>query len=117
MTKEVCTSVSGLIEKLQNSGKKYDIDKIRNAGEYAEALHEGQFRVSGDPYISHPVAVADIAAGLGLDTNSICAKLLFYYLKICLVRTVFNRVVKQSGTDRVSIQTKTCGNIGNSNRV
>ena len=63
MTENRCTNVSELIGLLEASGKKYDIEKIRLAGEYAESLHEGQFRVSGEPYITHPVAVAEIVAG------------------------------------------------------
>ena len=97
MTKEVCTSVSGLIEKLQNSGKKYDIDKIRNAGEYAEALHEGQFRASGDAYISHPIAVAEIVAGLELDTDSICAALLHDTVEDCSDKVDLPKLKKEFG--------------------
>ena len=86
-TDKICTSVEELIEKLCNNGKKYDIEKIRTAGEYAESLHEGQFRVSGEPYISHPVAVAEIVANLGLDTNSICAALLHDTVEDCSDKT------------------------------
>ena len=76
MPNNTCLTVEELMQKLANSGRKYDLDKIKMAGEYAESLHEGQFRVSGDPYISHPVAVAEIVFNLGLDTASICAALL-----------------------------------------
>ena len=40
MVKNSCSTVSELLEKLVETGKKYDIEKIRNAGEYAERLHE-----------------------------------------------------------------------------
>ena len=70
------TDISRLCELLKGTGKKYDIEKIRKAYEYAAALHAGQYRASGEPYISHPVAVAEIVAGLELDTDSICAALL-----------------------------------------
>ena len=69
-------SVKRLIDLLKITGKSYDLEKINKAYEYAASLHEGQFRVSGDPYISHPLAVAEIVAGLELDTDSICAALL-----------------------------------------
>ena len=55
-----------LIDLLRVSGKNYDIEKIKAAYEYASELHQGQFRQSGEPYISHPLAVAEIVAGLGL---------------------------------------------------
>ena len=68
--------IQNLITTLLGTGKKYDIDKIKRAFVIADELHAGQFRVSGEPYISHPIAVAEIVAGLELDTDSICAALL-----------------------------------------
>jgi guanosine-3',5'-bis(diphosphate) 3'-pyrophosphohydrolase len=49
---------------------------IVRAGETATAAHEGQVRQSGDPYITHPVAVATIVSDLGLDARSVAAALL-----------------------------------------
>ena len=68
--------IQGLIHLLAGSGKKYDLEKIERAFLYAEEMHEGQMRQSGEPYITHPIAVAEIVAGLGLDTDSICAAFL-----------------------------------------
>lgn len=50
--------------------------KINRAFEFGARAHRGQTRASGQPYISHPVAVAAIVAELHLDTESICAALL-----------------------------------------
>ncbi len=50
--------------------------EIRKAYEYAARMHDGQQRLSGLPYIQHPLAVADLVATLRLDTTSICAALL-----------------------------------------
>ena len=72
-----------LLDILRVTGKKYDLDKIQRAYEYANALHQGQFRQSGEPYISHPLAVAEIVAGLELDTDSICAALLHDTVEDC----------------------------------
>ena len=69
-------NINRLLETLRATGKKYDVEKIQHAFEYANALHEGQFRASGEAYISHPIAVAEIAAQMELDTDSICAALL-----------------------------------------
>ena len=75
-----------LIDLLRVTGKKYDLEKIQRAYDYANALHDGQFRASGEPYISHPLAVAEIVAGLELDTDSICAALLHDTVETSFVR-------------------------------
>lgn len=99
MVKNICSTVDQLIDKLVETGKKYDIEKIRRAGEYAESLHEGQFRVSGEPYISHPVAVAEIVVDLGLDTNSICAALLHDTVEDCSDKTDLGEIEKRFGPE------------------
>ncbi|HEX5421109.1 MAG TPA: HD domain-containing protein, partial [Gammaproteobacteria bacterium] len=53
-----------------------DLRGIAEAYEFAASAHDGQQRRSGEPYISHPVAVADILGSLYLDTGSIKAALL-----------------------------------------
>ncbi len=55
---------------------KYDDSIIIKAFEIAKELHEGQFRKSGEPYIIHPLAVAKILAGFGMDNETIVAGLL-----------------------------------------
>ena len=87
MSNEVSTDIKKLLGILSATGKKYDTDMIIRAYEYAKNLHEGQFRVSGEPYISHPVAVAEIVAGLELDTDSICAALLHDTVEDCSEKT------------------------------
>lgn len=86
-------------EILTTSGKNYDFDKITQAYEYAAALHEGQFRVSGEPYISHPLAVAEIVVGLGLDTNSICAALLHDTVEDCSDKTNLKEIEEKFGKE------------------
>ncbi len=60
--------------------KKYlktsDIELIWEAYRFGDAAHQGQMRKSGEPYITHPVSVALILAGLHLDTPTIIAALL-----------------------------------------
>lgn len=51
-------------------------DRIRRAYEFADRCYAGRCRKSGDPYITHPVAVAQIAAGSGLDDVVVRAALL-----------------------------------------
>jgi len=89
MSNEMHASVNTdkLFSMLKTSGKSYDLEKIQKAYEYADKLHEGQFRNSGDPYISHPIAVAEIVASLGLDTDSICAAFLHDTVEDCPDKT------------------------------
>ena len=88
-----------LLDLLRITGKKYDLEKIQSAYEYAASLHEGQFRASGEPYISHPLAVAEIVAGLELDTDSICAALLHDTVEDCSDKTDLKEVQKLFGDD------------------
>ena len=55
---------------------KADLSMLQRAYEGAESKHEGQLRRSGDPYITHPLAVATILAELGMDTTTLVAALL-----------------------------------------
>ena len=91
--------ISKLITMLKATGKKYDIEKIEKAYEYARDLHEGQFRASGEAYISHPIAVAEIVAGLELDTDSICAALLHDTVEDCAEKTNLKEIEKLFGKD------------------
>ncbi len=53
-----------------------DAGVLRRSYQVAENMHRGQFRKSGDPYITHPLAVAQICAELGMDTTTLVAALL-----------------------------------------
>src|SRR5215472_666225 len=65
-----------LIKTVRTTHPKADIRKIERAYELAARLHAGQSRRSGDPYITHPLAVATILAELGMPHDTICAALL-----------------------------------------
>jgi GTP pyrophosphokinase len=56
--------------------KPEDLARVESAYLFSEAAHSGQFRASGDPYISHPLAVANILAQLHLDSQALSAALL-----------------------------------------
>ena len=98
-TTDTSVDIKRLLGILAATGKKYDVEKIKNAYEYARSLHDGQFRNSGDPYISHPVAVAEIVAGLELDTDSICAALLHDTVEDCAEKTDLKEIEKKFGSD------------------
>ncbi|MBV8928115.1 MAG: HD domain-containing protein, partial [Mycobacteriaceae bacterium] len=55
---------------------KADLTLLQRAYEIAETRHAEQFRRSGDPYITHPLAVANILAELDMDTTTLVAALL-----------------------------------------
>ena len=60
----------------RQSHPKADLALLQRAYDVAEAAHATQKRKSGDPYITHPLAVATILAGLGMDTTTLIAALL-----------------------------------------
>ncbi len=91
--------IAGLINTLSTNGHRYDIEKIERAFLYAKSLHEGQFRVSGDPYISHPIAVAEIVTSLGLDTDSICAAFLHDTVEDCADKTSLDEIRARFGDE------------------
>ena len=91
--------MTNLLEYLRKNEKYYDLARITEAYEYADKLHEGQMRLSGEPYISHPVAVAKIVAELGLDTDSICAALLHDTVEDCADKTNLDIIAKMFGDD------------------
>jgi GTP pyrophosphokinase len=67
---------SQLSLRLKQYLKPEDIEQVWAAYRFSAAAHEGQMRKSGEPYISHPVAVAGILAELHLDTPTLVAALL-----------------------------------------
>ena len=88
-----------LYDLLQKNIKAYDIDRIESAYAYASKMHEGQFRLSGEPYISHPLSVALIVAELGLDTDSIMAALLHDTVEDCADKTDLETLSKLFGKE------------------
>ncbi len=65
-----------LVKTVRTTHPKADVRLIERAYETAARLHAGQSRNSGDPYITHPLAVATILAELGMPHDTICAALL-----------------------------------------
>ena len=91
--------IEQLLGILATNGKKYDLEKIKKAFLYADEMHEGQLRQSGEPYISHPIAVAEIVATLGLDTDSVCAAFLHDTVEDCPEKTNISKVRELFGED------------------
>jgi RelA/SpoT family (p)ppGpp synthetase len=70
------TGISQLLDKLETYLPPVQIERVREAYDFGAERHEGQKRVSGEPYITHPVAVADILADLRLDGDTLVAAIL-----------------------------------------
>ena len=66
-------SVDELIGRIQKYHPDDDMDLVSRAYDYAEKAHANQVRKSGDPYFSHPLAVAVILTDLMLDATTIAA--------------------------------------------
>ena len=65
-----------LTDKLSRYLDRKDVAKVARAYKYSEQCHQGQMRQSGDAYISHPLAVANILADMRMDHESLMAGLL-----------------------------------------
>ncbi len=73
---QVSEVLEPLIAAHRVAHQKADTRLLQRAFDTAEHWHTGQFRKSGDPYITHPLSVAMILAGLGMDTTTLVAALL-----------------------------------------
>ena len=69
-------TINDLMKKLKSNKRRYNTNLILKAYKYSEEHHQGQKRVSGEDYITHPLSVAYILADLQLDDATICAALL-----------------------------------------
>ncbi|MBQ9416681.1 MAG: bifunctional (p)ppGpp synthetase/guanosine-3',5'-bis(diphosphate) 3'-pyrophosphohydrolase [Clostridia bacterium] len=93
------TDIQPLMQILKASEEKYDLEKIQRAFDFANRCHNGQKRASGEPYICHPIAVAEIVASLSLDTDSICAALLHDTVEDCADMADLPKLSKMFGPD------------------
>ena len=76
MAKKPNQTIQALVNKIIKYDPKADIDIIRLAYDFAADAHKGQTRKSGEPYITHPLAVAHILADMRIDPVIITATLL-----------------------------------------
>ena len=68
--------IQEILDTVAAYNKDADLGLIQKAYVYAASAHAGQVRLSGEPYLSHPLAVANTLAGLGFDEATVCAGLL-----------------------------------------
>jgi guanosine-3',5'-bis(diphosphate) 3'-pyrophosphohydrolase len=69
-------TIDSLASSLSNYLEGEQVNLVRRAYYYAEQAHDGQFRRSGDPYVTHPLAVAGILSEMHMDPQSLVAALL-----------------------------------------
>jgi len=81
-------SIALLIEKVRKYLPPDKVVLVQDAYDYSFKAHEGQLRVSGDPYIDHPLQVALTLADLQLDASSIAAALLHDVVENCGVPNI-----------------------------
>src|SRR5271167_3815931 len=65
-----------LVDKVRRNRPGDDFELLRRAYDFAAEQHKSQMRLSGEPYLSHPLEVAHILADMKLDVTSLCAALL-----------------------------------------
>ena len=76
-------SIEALSKKLSDYLKPNQIEQVHKAYEFAHEAHSGQFRTSGDPYVSHPIAVANILSSFHMDEDSLSAAMLHDVIEDC----------------------------------
>ena len=86
-----------LIALVRNYNPKTNADLIRDAYEYGREMHEGQFRKSGEPYFTHPAAVAAILTEQSLDDATIITALLHDTIED--TRSTYKDVSERFGTE------------------
>ena len=101
--KEYSTEIHPLLTKLENSGYNYDFNKINKAFLFAKNCHDGQYRKSGEAFIFHPIAVAELVAGLDLDTDSICAALLHDTIEDCPDKINSDTIKQEFGDETMEL--------------
>ncbi len=80
--KPQAASFAALLDKLSYLGKP-ELKLIREAYKFADEAHLGQFRASGEPYITHPIAVAGLVADWRLDAQAVMAALMHDAMEDC----------------------------------
>ena len=87
VTDAAAASFAALTHKLDYMDES-DIRRVREAYRFADEAHLGQFRASGEPYITHPIAVAGLCAEWKLDAQAIMAALMHDAMEDCGVTKI-----------------------------
>ncbi|MFO1219568.1 MAG: bifunctional (p)ppGpp synthetase/guanosine-3',5'-bis(diphosphate) 3'-pyrophosphohydrolase [Burkholderiaceae bacterium] len=85
--KPQAASFAALLDKLAYLGKP-ELKLVREAYKFADEAHLGQYRASGEPYITHPIAVAGLVADWRLDAQAVMAALMHDAMEDCGITKV-----------------------------
>src|SRR5277367_1832558 len=86
-----------LLDKVRKNRPGDDFDLLRRAYEFAAEQHKSQTRLSGEPYLSHPVEVAHLLADMKLDVTSLCAAILHDVVED--TKQLIEKISEQFGAD------------------
>jgi len=89
--------IEDLVSLVRNYNPRTNEDLLRRAYAYGKRMHEGQFRHSGEPYFTHPVAVAAILTEMRLDDDTIVTALLHDTIED--TKSTYGEVVQQFGLE------------------
>ena len=119
-------TINDLLEIVKNYNKE-ELEIIKKAYNYADLLHENQFRQSGEKYISHPLNVAYILAEMHADKDTICAALLHDTLEDTNIRkediaenfnkTIANLVDGVTKLAKMNFSSKEAQNLANTRKI
>ncbi|HXT67470.1 MAG TPA: HD domain-containing protein, partial [Nitrospiraceae bacterium] len=76
MPYETVTELDQLLDRIKSYYADADLGLVRKAYEFSAKAHVGQLRLSGEPYVQHPIAVAGVLTSLKTDVTAIVAALL-----------------------------------------
>jgi len=93
--------INDIIEALLAYNPKAEVDLVRKAYVYSAKVHKGQFRLSGQPYLSHPLAVAHILTRFKPDENALAASMLHDTVEDTL--TTLDDIREQFGEEVASL--------------
>ena len=91
------TEFAKLLKQVRRTNPDADETLVRKAYRVADRAHQGQMRLSGDPYITHSLAVASILANLGMDIRTVSAGLLHDVLEDTEI--VHSELIAEFGED------------------
>ena len=119
-------TINDLLDIVKNYNKE-ELEIIKKAYNYADLLHENQFRQSGEKYISHPLNVAYILAEMHADKDTICAALLHDTLEDTNIRkediaenfnkTIANLVDGVTKLAKMNFSSKEAQNLANTRKI
>ena len=90
---QAMNNISALDSALQTYLSREQSNQVKRAYFFAEQAHHGQYRRSGEPYVTHPLAVAGILADMHMDHQSLMAAML-------------HDVIEDTGIDKIAIETQ-----------